>query len=121
MNIAIPLENVDVLGSLLVHVSDPSSALYRHFLTPSQIKQEFLPTTKFNSMLQTLHSMGLPVLINSMDSIIVVQASAAQVKEYFGANVNMYTNGTDSYYITKGNSMFNGAHFIASNIISLMV
>ncbi len=121
VNIAIPLENVDVLGSLLVQVSDPSSALYRHFLTPSQIKQEFLPTTKFNSMLLTLHSMGLPVLMNSMDSIIVVQASAAQVKQYFGANVNMYTNGIDSYYMTKGNSVFNEAHFIASNITSLMV
>jgi len=121
VNIAIPLENVDVLGSLLVHVSDPSSALYRHFLTPSQIKQQFLPTTQYNSMLETLHNMGLPVLMSSMDSIIIVQATAAQVKEYFGVNVNMYTNGTDSYYMTTGNSLFNGAHFIASNVTALMV
>jgi subtilase family serine protease len=121
LNIAIPLENVDALGSLLVHVSDPSSAQYRHFLTPAQIKQQFLPTTKYNLMLQTLHTMGLPVLMSSLDSIIVVSATAAQVKEYFDANVNMYSNGSDSYYMTNGNSMFNGAHFIASNITSLMV
>ncbi len=121
VNIAIPLENVDVLGSLLERVSDPSSALYRHFLTPSQIKAQFLPTTKYNSMLATLHSMGLPVQMSSMDSIIVVKATASQVKEYFDANVNIYSNGSDSYYITKGNSMINGAHFIASNITALMV
>lgn len=121
VNIAIPLENVDVLGSFLAHVSDPSSALYRHFLTPTQIQQQFLPTTKYNSMLQTLHSLGLNVLMSSMDSIIVVQANAAQVKEYFAANVNIYTNGTDSYYMTEGNSLFNGAHFIASNVTALMV
>ena len=121
VSIAIPLENVAVLGSLLEHVSDPSSALYRHFLTPLQIKQQFLPTTKYNSMLDTLQSMGLPVIMSSMDSIIVVQATAAQVKKYFDSNVNIYSNGTDSYYITTGNSMFNGVHFIASNVTALLV
>ena len=65
--------------------------------------------------------MGLHVLMGSMDSIIVVQATAGQVKEYFNANVNMYTNGTDSYYMTSGNSLFNGAHFIASNVTAFMV
>jgi subtilase family serine protease len=121
VNLAIPLRNVDVLGSLLEHVSDPSSALYRHFLTPVQIEQQFLPTTEYNSMLAYLHSMGLHVLMSSMDSIIVFQATAAQVKEYFDANVNIYSNGTDSYYMTSGNSLFNGAHFIASNATGAMV
>ncbi len=121
VNLAIPLKNVDVLGSLLEHVSDQSSALYRHFLTPIQIQQQFLPTTEYNSMLSYLHNIGLHVLLSSMDSIIVIQASAAQVKEYFNANVNMYTNGTDSYYLTSGNSLFNGAHFIASNATDLML
>jgi subtilase family serine protease len=56
-----------------------------------------------------------------MDSMIIVQATAAQVNQYLGASVNIYSNGTDSYYVTSGNSLFEGAYFVASNATALMV
>jgi subtilase family serine protease len=121
VNIGIPLKNTDLLCSTLKQVSDPSSPMFRHFLTTSQIEQNFLPKVEYESMLAYLESVGLPVVTESLDSMIVVQATAAQVSQYFGAEVNIYTNGTDSYYMTSGNSLLNGAHFVASNATALTV
>jgi subtilase family serine protease len=56
-----------------------------------------------------------------MESLIVVQATVAQVNQYLHASVSIYSNGTDSYYVTSGNSLFEGAHFVASNATALMV
>ena len=121
VNIAIPLRNVDLLSSMVEQVSDPSSPLFRHFLTRAQIQQEFLPTEAYNSMLTYLQSIGLQIVTQSLDSMIVVQATAAQVNQYLGASVNIYSNGTDSYYVTSGNSLFEGANFVASNATALMI
>jgi subtilase family serine protease len=106
---------------MVQQVSDPSSPLFRHFLTPQQIQQDFLPTVAYYSMLNYLQSVGLPVVMEAMDSIIVVQATVAQVNEYLSASVNLYTNGIGSYYMTSGASSFEGANFIASNATALMV
>ena len=121
VNIAIPLRNVGLLSSMVEQISDPSSPLFRHFLTRSQIQQEFLPTDAYDSMLAYLQSVGLQVVQQSMDSMIVVQATAAQVNQYLGSQVSIYSNGTDSYYVTSGNSLFKGASFVASNATALMV
>ena len=121
VNIAIPLRNEGLLSSMVEQISDPSSPLFRHFLTRTQIQQEFLPTDAYNSMLAYLQSAGLQVVTQSMDSMIIVQATAAQVNQYLGASVNIYSNGTDSYYVTNGNSLFEGAYFVASNATALMV
>jgi subtilase family serine protease len=121
VNIAIPLRNVGLLSSMLEQVTDPSSPLFRQFLNRTQIQQEFLPTDAYNSMLAYLQSAGLQVVMQSMESMIVVQATAAQVNQYLHASVSIYSNGTNSYYVTSGNSLFEGAHFIASNATALMV
>ncbi|MCW4011115.1 MAG: protease pro-enzyme activation domain-containing protein [Candidatus Bathyarchaeota archaeon] len=121
VDIAIPLRNVGLLSSMVKEVSDPSSPSFGCFLTPAQIEQEFLPVGQYKAMLAYLESAGLQVVAEALDSVIVVQATAAQVKQYFDADVNMYTNGTCSYYITTGNSEFHGARFIASNATALMV
>ena len=121
VNIAIPLKNADRLGSTLKQVSDPTSPSFRQFLTPAQIKQKFLPTTKYESMLAYLQNAGLQVVMNTLDSMIVVQATVAQVNRFLQADVNMYTNGTNSYYMTSGNSLLKGAHFVASNATALLI
>ena len=121
VNIAIPLKNTDLLGSTLKQVSDPSSPSFRQFLTPEQIKQKFLPTTEYESMLIYLQNAGLQVVMNTLDSMIVVQATVAQVNRLFQKEVNMYTNGTNSYYMTSGNSLLNGAHIVASNATALLI
>lgn len=119
--ISIPLNNLDQLTSMVQQVSDPSSPSFRQFLTQQQIQQEFLPTSQYQSMLSYLQSIGLPVVTSALDSMIVVRATVAQIKQYLNADVNVYTNGTSSYYITSGNAMLDGAHFMASNASALFI
>lgn len=121
VNIAVPLKNADLLGSTLKQVSDPSSSMFRHFLTLSQIEQKFLPTNEHESMLAYIKNAGLPIISDSLKSIIVVQATVAQINTYFHANVDLYSNGKSSYYATSGNSVLNGARFVASNATALMI
>ncbi|MDV3244470.1 MAG: hypothetical protein LYZ66_04760 [Nitrososphaerales archaeon] len=113
-SIAIPLRNVDILSSLVGQVSDPTSPMFRHFLTDQQVAQEFLPTDQYNAMMSYLSGTGLKVQFTALDSIIVVRGTVAQLKESLGTNVNVYTNGTASYYIASASS-FKGAFLYASN------
>jgi subtilase family serine protease len=121
VTVAIPFRNPDLLTSMAKQVSDPSSPMFGHFLTPGQIAQYFLPTAAYDSMLTRLHALGLPVVFTALDSTIVVRATVSQIKEYLNAGVDLYSNGTRSYYMANGPSTFEGAHFYASNLTSLVV
>jgi subtilase family serine protease len=115
VSLAIPLRNTGLLDSLAKQVSDPSSPRFRHFLTAEQVANEFLPTAAFNSLLQYVERSGLDVMMTALDSVIVIQGTAAQVQNAFGENVDVYTNGTLSYYVTAGPATFHGAYLYASN------
>jgi subtilase family serine protease len=120
VDIAIPLRNIGQLSSAVKQVSDPTSSAYGHFLSQNQIESEFLPVAEYNSMLAYLASARLPIVAKALDSIIVVQATVAQVRQFFHSDVNMYTNGTCSYYMTPSDSTVNGAHLLASNVSTLL-
>ncbi len=115
VSLGIPLRNVGLLNSLAKEVSDPSSPQFRHFITPQQAQEEFLPTAAFDSLLQYVQGSGLDVVLTGLDSIIVVQGTASQMRQAFGASVYLYTNGTSSYYVSQGPATFDGAYVYASN------
>ncbi len=115
VSLSIPLRNVGLLDALAKEISDPSSPLFRHFLTAQQIQDEFLPTDTFNSLLQYVEGTGLSVELTGLDSDIVVEGTAAQMHSAFGTTVDIYTNGTSSYYVSGGPSTFDGAYLYASN------
>ena len=115
VTLALPLRNVAALDSFVVQVSDPSSPMYRHFLTQQQAESEFLPASAFDSLLAYLRGSGFQVLLTALDSEIVVEGTVAQFRSAFGAGVDTYTNGTYSYYATAGAPMFDGAYVYASN------
>ncbi len=121
LSMAIPLRNTGLLSSMTQEVSDPQSPLFRHFLTPAEIRQDFLPTDTYNAMLSQLKGDGFRVIATAMDSFIVVSATAAQVSSHFHGNVYMYSNGTLSYYESSGPSTFEGARIYASNATALFV
>jgi subtilase family serine protease len=120
VNIAIPLRNTDQLSSMVKQISDPSSPSFGHFLSHQELELQFLPVADYEAMLAYLANARLSVVGKALDSVIVVQATVAQVKQFFHADVNMFTNGTCSYYMTSGASALNGAHFIASNLTTLL-
>lgn len=118
VSIAIPLRNLDVLSSLVKQVSDPSSPYFRHFLSQQQLAQEFYPTEQFNQLMQYIATTGLQVQYTALDSTIVLQGTAAQVRQAFGTDVRIYSNGTASYYASTSQS-FMGAYFFASNATAI--
>jgi subtilase family serine protease len=118
-SIAIPLRNVNSLSSLAKQVSDPSSPLFRHFLTRQQVKEDFLPTAAYDSMLQYLQSTGLRVVMTAMDSVIVVEGTVSQVELSLQTGMDIYSNGTSSYYQSNGPATFRGAYIYSSNATSI--
>jgi subtilase family serine protease len=119
LSIALPLRNTGELTSIVKQVSDPASPQFRHFMTQAAVRDEFLPTGAFDAMLSRLAQDGLTPLMTAMDSVIVVAATAGQLKQLFGAGVSLYGNGTSSYYATAGSDTFEGAYLYASNLTSL--
>jgi subtilase family serine protease len=122
VSVAIPLRNLPLLSSLVKDSSDPSSAGFRHFLTYSQVSQTFLPTQgPYQSVLDYLTSKGFAVVSSSLNSMITVRGTAAEVTQYLGQGVQLYTNGTYSYYQTTGASTLPGAYSFASNSTGLLM
>lgn len=114
VSIAIPLRNLGLLGSLVKQVSDPASPYFRHFLSQQELAREFYPTEQFNQLMQYVSTTGLQVQFTALDSTMVLQGTAAQVRQAFGTEIRVYSNGTSSYYISTSQS-FGGAYLLASN------
>ncbi|HXW95206.1 MAG TPA: protease pro-enzyme activation domain-containing protein, partial [Nitrososphaerales archaeon] len=112
---ALPLRNVAALDTLVMQVSDPTSPDYRHFLTPAQAQNEFLPVAPYDSLLAYLQKAGFQIVLTALDSEIVVEGTVGQFQSAFGANIDTFTNGTLDYYATTGASTFDGAYVYASN------
>ncbi|HEY6283573.1 MAG TPA: protease pro-enzyme activation domain-containing protein, partial [Nitrososphaerales archaeon] len=112
---AVPLRNLNELDTLVMQVSNPSSPMFRHFLTPQQVKSDFLPTAAYNSLLSFLQAKGIRIQMTALDSQIVAEGTVAQFESAIGLSVNTYTNGTLSYYASVGTTTFGGAFVYASN------
>ncbi len=120
VSLAIPLRNTALLSQELYAVSDPSSPSFGHYQSEAELAQDFLPTQEFEDLLQYVSSAGLSVEFTALDSSIVVQGTASAVERAFGTGLEMYSNGTSSYYISTSGS-FEGAYLLASNASSLVM
>jgi subtilase family serine protease len=121
VTLALPLRNLGALDTLVAQVSDPSSPQYRHFLTPAQAKQEFLPTDAYDSLLRYVESSGFTVETTALDSVIVAQGTVGQVESAFHSGVSLFSNGSSSYYVSTGAATFDGAYVYASNASRLFI
>ena len=122
VSIVVPLRNLATLSSLVKQSSDPNSAGFRHFLNYSQVSQMFLPTpAQFNSVLDYLTAKGFAVQSTALNSTIVVRGTAGMVSQYLGQGVEMFTNGTYSYYETTGATSLSGAYSYGSNSTGLLM
>jgi len=122
VSVAIPLRNLPLLSSMVEQLSSPSSSSFRDFLSYSQASQLFLPTeAQYQSVLDYLTASGFTVQYTALNSMIVVQGTAAQVTQSLGQTVDLFTNGTYSYYQTTGPSSLSGAFSYASNSTGLLM
>jgi len=98
-----------------MQISDPTSPMYRHFISQQQVQNEFLPTAAFDSLLSRLEGSGLQVVLTALDSEVVVEGTVSQFQSALGAGIQTFSNGTYSYYASTGSSTFDGAYVYASN------
>jgi subtilase family serine protease len=77
-------------------VSDPTSPLYHHFLTPIQIEQNFGPVeADYQAVITYLQARGLHVqnMTPTNRRALRVEGTAAQMEAAFGTRLNLYQEG----------------------------
>jgi subtilase family serine protease len=91
---SVGLQLSDPAGALALSeaVADPTSAGYRHFLTPAQWEKRFSPTSaSVNAVTSWLQSQGITVEEVTPDRMTVqASASASAIEHAFGTSLNEY-------------------------------
>lgn len=84
--------NASAATALARAVSDPHSASYRHFLTPTQFRKQFSPTPgDVGAVKNWLHASGLAVGYTPANRhYISVKGTVAQIETAFGTTLNVY-------------------------------
>jgi subtilase family serine protease len=79
-------------AALVEQVSDPTSASYRHYLTPARWESRFSPSTaQLQRVTAWLHGAGLtPGAVTPDHLAIAVSGTAAQVDHAFGTTLHTY-------------------------------
>ena len=92
LDIVLPVRDQAGLDKFVADVSDPSSANYRHFLTPQEFTARFGPTAAdYDAVLQMARSNGLTVTGGSRDGMDVqVRGSVAAVETAFHVRMQSY-------------------------------
>jgi subtilase family serine protease len=111
----IPLKCTCKIFYYAEETSNPSSPLYHHFLTKSQI-QQFLPTEKYEEVLSQLKADGFKIILSTLDSVIVAEGTVSQIHHYLGLNFAVYTNGTLTFYESYGNPTIPGVAIVSQNL-----
>jgi subtilase family serine protease len=120
VTIGIPLQDEQSLQYLTQQISTPGSPMYHQFLSQAQV-QSFLPTAEFKVAIAYLEQRGLTVLSSSLDSIITAEGSASQISQGLGLSLELYSNGTSSYYTASGVSQIPGAYVYSSNVTAVLL
>jgi subtilase family serine protease len=100
VHFAISLQPRDLAGlqQFVESVSNPGSVLYRHFLTPEQVGEQFGPAqADVDATVQYLESKGITVSEVAKNRLLIVGDGAAQnVQNAFHASLGYYTiTGSD--------------------------
>ncbi|MQL56102.1 protease pro-enzyme activation domain-containing protein [Acidianus ambivalens] len=111
----IPLKCTCKIFYYAEETSNPSSPLYHHFLTKTQI-QQFLPTEKYEEVLNQLKADGFKIILTTLDSVIVAEGTVSQIHQYLGLNFAVYTNGTLTFYESYGTPTIPGVAIVSQNL-----
>lgn len=97
LDLVLPLRDAAGLKSFLSDVYNPTSANYRHFLTPQQFTARFGPTVaQYNEVLGFAKYYGLTVVGGSRDGMDVqVKGTVEQIESAFHVNMKTYQHPTE--------------------------
>ena len=96
--IGLPLRNPEALTSLLQRIYDPTSADYRHYLTPGQFTEMFGPTeTEYQAVIDFVTSKNLTIAARSANRMLLeVNGTAENIEKAFQTHLNCYKHPKES-------------------------
>ncbi len=115
----VPLVNTSLLSYYTQEISTPGSPMFHQFMLKQKILSMFTDQKKYNQVLNYIKSKNLKIQEEAMNSIIVFSATVSQMKQFFGMNVGLYSNGTFTYYNAYGTPSINGVYVYATNMTKL--
>jgi subtilase family serine protease len=98
LDVVLPLRDKVGLDAFVADVNDPSSANYRHFLTPQQFTARFGPTQNdYDTVVQYLKHYGFTVTGGSRDGMdIQVSGPVSAVEAAFNVKMRTYKHPTEN-------------------------
>jgi len=95
--IGLPLRNKEALTNLVHQLYDPTSPLYRHYLTPEDFAQAFGPSEEDYEALKSFAlKNGLTVTGTHPNRVLLdVSASVAVIQKVFHVNLRLYPHPTE--------------------------
>ncbi|MEM3197258.1 MAG: protease pro-enzyme activation domain-containing protein [Conexivisphaerales archaeon] len=121
VTVLIPLRNSQLLYSMLQSVSTPGSSSYGHFITQAQAQKLFYPVAQYENVMNYLKSKGFIIYSEALDSAIVAYGTPSMISKYLGLTVDLYSNGSISYYAAVGTSKLSGTSIYSSNITAFII
>jgi subtilase family serine protease len=98
IDVVLALRHAPELANFVVEVNDPSSASYRHFVTPEQFTERFGPSQEdYDAVIRFAKANGLTVVGGSRDSFEVqMQGSVGAIEKAFHVSMNVYQHPSEN-------------------------
>jgi subtilase family serine protease len=109
LDIVLPLRNQADLSDLLRELYDPSSPLYRHFLSVEEFSSRYGPTQEhFDAVIRFARTNGFTVIGGSRAGMDVqVSGSVATVESAFKLTIAVYQHPTENPDVLRAGSRAN--------------
>jgi subtilase family serine protease len=98
LDVVLPLRNQAGLDRLLQEIYDPSSPLYRHFLTVSEFTAQFGPSEEdYDALARYATTHGFQLVGGSRDGMdLQIEGSVAAIEEAFHVTMGVYQHPTEN-------------------------
>uniref|UniRef100_E6PYP8 Peptidase S53 activation domain-containing protein n=1 Tax=mine drainage metagenome TaxID=410659 RepID=E6PYP8_9ZZZZ len=111
LSIVLPLRNQSALNALLKQLYDPSSPMYRQFLSTPQFTQQFGPTEKdYQAVIDFAQTNGFTVTSTPPNRLILsMDGTAQQVEQTFHVHMNVYHDAKENrpfYSVQMSGTMY---------------
>jgi subtilase family serine protease len=97
LSLALPLRDRDILTNLLAATYDPSSANYRHYLTPGEFARRFGPAENdYEALIQFAQTNGLEIIRRHDNRLLLhVAGQVSDVERAFQVTLRTYPHPTE--------------------------
>src|SRR5579883_1080253 len=95
--IVLPLRNEQELTALLQQIYDPTSFMYRQFLSVEEFTARFGPTAEdYDAVVKYMHQYGMTVTATHPNRVVLdVNGTVPQIEKAFNVTLNLYRDPRD--------------------------